>query len=829
MRSSTDRFVSQLESPFLEAEILPRDPERGAVSTHRSPTPEPGEVDLLEGESVDTGLMGEQILVDPAYISDDGEKAADIWKHSDKLRILLRRKGDPDERDREELATAVTRQLATVVLHWKAVQFLADSKNIGALTAMTLYVLLFPGEAKDNTGIKDLNDKVLGYQLNHRFITLRQREIAAIFWPKDDQTFIVVGQDYKTASVLTLSAKREQFAERLARLDGRLRQILLDDILPAAEKEAERRKQKERLAEIRKLRKTLAANAKYKFEIFFGLASQRPKSLATVLETVYLLETEARKGAGLSRVVAKALSLETRYARQRFTKDMKFDGRSVDPRGKQFEPKAYLTTTTKAGDIKGLMMRAPSRDHPEDLRSLYVASVWTTSFLKHRRWFVGHPDVIRDVRRKALERPETSKGNVKYWYPAQKDLLELWLVLINMLDYVKDFLSKEVLQDLARYHRDALGAFTQLIRRSKVPIEWARLENVLTQDVRQRRIAVLGTASEFQFYSLAADYSERIFFSMDIRDFGVAVALLYENATEEIEFRKHTGVKLMEETFKSTDEINEQRRFAYDRVVQVFKSQYDRIRRTQPGNVAADTKKAFGTEIRTRALGEFHPSIQIMLGGDEIFVAAHPWYAGVEHVIVGELANTSSNGRTLNIRTAVAFSRAAGDSPAREAVQDSHHRAMTLADLAPSTLKRLERTRRRIERLIEKLENNPKKRPSAPDFQEQLEKLRLDKLFARVVHGKATSLTPERFSRLFTLLRAGDLRGAEKTGDFELVDFDGHVVNGEALEKDAARLEEAVRKKVGSDNTHVDPPPVTKIPKWIEALLDKLLPRDGGK
>ena len=81
-------------------------------------------------------------------------------------------------------------------------------------------------------------------------------------------------------------------------------------------------------------------------------------------------------------------------------------------------------------------------------------------------------------------------------------------------------------------------------------------------------------------------------------------------------------------------------------------------------------------------------------------------------------------------------------------------------------------------------------------------------------------LTPQRFARLFRLLTAADSVGAEKTGDFEIVDFNGKVVNAEKLEADAARLEDAIRKKVGVDNIHIDPPPVTQIPKWIQELLE---------
>ena len=105
-------------------------------------------------------------------------------------------------------------------------------------------------------------------------------------------------------------------------------------------------------------------------------------------------------------------------------------------------------------------------------------------------------------------------------------MLELWLVVLNVIDYVKDFLSGEFRTALARYHQDALTAYSNVLDPPMGAIDWPRLERVLTHDVRQtKRIAVLGTASEFQFYSYAADYRERIFFMMDIRDLGVVLAL----------------------------------------------------------------------------------------------------------------------------------------------------------------------------------------------------------------------------------------------------------------------------------------------------------------
>jgi hypothetical protein len=686
--------------------------------------------------------------------------------------------------------------------------------------ALTLYVIVFPGEARDNTGIKDLNDKVLGPEINNRYILRRQRTINELYG--GDDTFAVVGQDYKTASVLTFRTSREEFARRLATLDATLRRVLLDEILPAAEKDALARNNTERLNEIRKLRNTLRKGEKYKFDIYFGVTAIAPMaSRHSALETVYLLVTEASKAAGVAKLIAKGSSVTTTVAGG-FTKGMKPDAKNLDPRGKQFDSKAYLLASTKAGDIKALMTRRPSRDRPDDYYNILIDAVWTVAFLKYRRWFVGHPDVIRDVRKKALRRPGKKYGlKYKKWFTAQKEMLELWLVLLNMIDYVKDFLSAEFRTVLARYHQDALIAYSGVVDPPLRPIDWPRLERVLTHDLRQtKRIAVLGTASEFQFYSYAADHPERIFFMLDIRDLGVALALLYENTTEDVEHRKLTGVKLMEETFKSTDWINRRKRLTYDRVVEVFKQYYDAVSQRRGLLVGQRAGRvSLGATIR-QSVPSFGQSIQVMVGGDEVFVAAHPFYAGVVHRIIGDLAKTPLGEGTLNLRAAVAFSRAEGDPPKRDNVQAAHARAMMLAGLAPDGLKVLERSHRRIERLIAKLEANPKKKESAPKFRSDLDSLGLLRLFARPAPKGSMALTPQRYARLFRLLKAADIVGAQKTGDFELVDFGGQVVDAEKLVGDVKRLEDTVRKKVGLDNIHFDPPPVTQIPKWIEDLLD---------
>jgi len=780
-----------------------------------------GDQCLLENEAADDTLAHAQVETDPDYSSDAGDKAPEVWKHSDKLRILLEKKGTPSAAGRQELATALTRQLPTITLYWQASRFVtAIAKKTSPSQTMSLYVLLFPGEARDNTGIKDLNDKILGYFINAKYIRARQKAIAELFWQPGD-TFQLVGMDYKTASILTLQATREEFAKRLSQLDGKLRTLLLD-LLPEAKEDAKKYDDKERIKRIETLQGKLKKE-NYVFDIFFGVATIEPKgSITNAMDIAFLLVTEALKGAGLSRLIGKGLSLRTKVAKA-YTKSFKPDAKALDPRGKAYQSSAYLAATTKGIDLKQMVSSGKS-----DYINIYVDTVWTKAFLKYRRWFVGNSDVIRDVRKKALVEPRVRDGNIKFRVKEQRELLELWLVFLNLLDYVKDFLSDEFRNKLATYHDDALASFLELGSPS-TPISWTRLERILTKDQRQtKRIAVLGTASEFQFYSYAADYEDRIIFCFDIRDLGVALMLCYEDATEEIESGKLAGVKLMEETFKSADPINEQRRFTYDQVLDAFQKSFAVVGTSKADDLDIDARRAFGGDIRTKRFERFSDTVQLMLGGDEVFVAAHPFYEPEVSAVIKKLAQIHDKGQSLNMRATVSYSRAEKGDPQRELNQNAHYQAMKLADAAPATLKKFERTRRRIERLIEKLEGSSqkKKKDKAPQYRKELDELPLLRVYGRVNYKKAGKLAPAAFRKLVRLLRAGDARGAQDTGNFELVDFlNSKVVDAKKLEADAAKLEDVVRREVGAENTHVDPTPLYDHPKWVKWLIDKIKPK----
>ena len=272
-----------------------------------------------------------------------------------------------------------------------------------------------------------------------------------------------------------------------------------------------------------------------------------------MLEDVYLLVTEALKGAAIARYVAKTKKLKTKFARN-FANRIDPDKRKLDARGKEYDWRVYMKASDMAEKIKALFAGGyVVHDSPYVLNEIYVDTVWTLAFKKYKNLYWGDPDTIRDVRKKKLEKAPLKKGNVTSSFRVQRDLLELWLVSLNMLDFAKRFKFDEFNKEVLRYHNDVSEVFHQV---ETTDINWTKLERVLTHDLRQsERIAVFETASEFQFYSYAADYFQRIFFSYDVRDIGVYLMLQYERSNSVVGHDKYSDTDLMEETLRASDEF----------------------------------------------------------------------------------------------------------------------------------------------------------------------------------------------------------------------------------------------------------------------------------
>src|SRR5690606_28148331 len=115
------------------------------------------------------------------------------------------------------------------------------------------------------------------------------------------------------------------------------------------------------------------------------------------VEILFMLLTEALKGAGLARFITKGQTLKRQKARE-FAKGVLPDPPALDQRGKEFKWDTYFVASKRAAEIKKLMTAKPTRSKSADYNQVFIDTVWTRAFLEYRRFWYGNPDMVRDVR-----------------------------------------------------------------------------------------------------------------------------------------------------------------------------------------------------------------------------------------------------------------------------------------------------------------------------------------------------------------------------------------------------------------------------------------------
>jgi hypothetical protein len=721
------------------------------------------------------------------YQSDDSTTLPVVWARSDAVARALDSVIVTPE-SRAILLQAVERQLNTA---WYYLLLRLDQGAARGTTSTPQwdsFALVFPGETRDNTGVKDLNDKILGYQLNNRYRDLYQAEIRTIF---NAHQLHIVGQNYKSAYFATPRQEhsRRRFDRGLLELDAALRRILLALL--------DEQPEKERTKEGRELQEKLRRDEQYRFEIFYGMttlenhpgAPMRPAAAATwqdiglinsaqplgpavprdlqkagpeTMDTMFQAVTETLKAAAMSRILYN-VNKHTRDIVPKIPVD-----ESVDRRGQVFSGTNYARFAGIARAVKAVVRGSRFPDYS----NIYINTVYTKTFLDKT---LPNRDVVRDIRKKKFVGPPPGQ-QVGLSATKQRAWLEVWLTGLNTLDFIKDFHTPTEYPDLVgEYHEKVAEAILDLTVDSPA-VDLGRVREVIDKDLRQdRAIAIFGTGSEYAFYNEVSNYSRRIFFSMDIRDFGVDVLANYDAVNEKVVADNLQGRKLLRATLQSTDWVALARRRVYETTEKILRSYHPRI-------------------VRPRGFAE---DVQTMLGGDELFVATDPRFAPY---IANILRDMDAN--HLNLRCGIVHSvarSAAGDKQRRNN-QLAHQEAMSASDRTGDVLKYFERLHSRIERLIGKLDDDEAQAP--PDgkrgFLQKLNGLQLLKMYAEFVMPPRSRSAAHVEEVLRRLKEQVDAEGV--VDDVKLYRFDGTEVSQEKLRADVAKLEDRVREKVGDRN-----------------------------
>jgi hypothetical protein len=480
----------------------------------------------------------------------------------------LKEGGNLDAAGREHLADDLRRQVPDIGL--------VDAVRAGE--AKTVLSVVVPGGGE--TGIKAMNDEMIGYGLNSsQLIPERNAIIKAAF---ERQGFQVIDQGYKMTTLVSNKPANDTapaIKAALAEIDLKMKPLLLrvlgDGIAhfdaerqKLAPRDAGRALFDARIEKMTKLRAKIAANENYHFDFQLGAAEIKGGKDAGYGD-VLAAEMDASKGAIMAR----------------------------DP---------SVTTGRTTGDAREIVYSQAD----------FVAFCKDTIVIKdqlagHQLPYDGHQvpvldgkgninhDLLRAIRKDSYKEPLTPEQ--------QKTLEDLkqYITRVNSFDYVKHFTGDETGQQGA-----AVEETRALVKKleSSEPIDAdtaAKIDKILGSGIPQA-----GAGSEAQFYNRAAKLSKRTVLNADIKDMGLDLFDGYARTMDAVG-RGRTR-NLDRASASASDGIVEYKRKAAGEFARFYKEELLPKAREKAQQLNRQ-------DLLSALAGEGEPTM--LLGGDEITVS----------------------------------------------------------------------------------------------------------------------------------------------------------------------------------------------------------------
>ena len=573
--------------------------------------------------------------------------------------------------------------------------------------ASVVLTLLMPGGGL--TGIKTLNEGLVGYQMNStQIIPLRKQLFRVVLEAKGLR---IVEQTYKSTT-LTANMPVEQVAEtmRLAmvEIDGGMQLILRNALTEArtlAMGEARaappgsktRTDAKQRIQAIDDTLKQLGRQ--FRFDMQFGMARIEPIAGSAVgFESVLAARMNATKAAAMARLATP-------------------DAAAGDPRGASFHAREFHQFCRR-----GERLRTSLEGKHLTVRG-YRLPVLKDGAL--------NSDVIRDVRKGKL----TSEKLPGEGERATLATLKQYYAHINAFDVYKLFSGAGT----AQVRHRAQGARELLARlQSTQPVgtDTANaVRDLLTVATGGGRASQAGEASESVFYNRSRTLNRRVLVNADIRDLGLDLLHGLGGAMRRVaRLRKPTPDGIFQASNSATDAI-----LAFkERGMGHLEAKYAELhtRALTSARTRGDHKLAEELSKESEPL--------LLLGGDEITLSLHP--AMAPHV--PELVQTLTN----HARSRVAITRAVAARPTDRGRVEAHQQALKGAERGHELLKKFEAAERELGRLADELPRGMRKRAAV----KRIAGLRLGELYTDLdAHGRTVL---RRTSEPATALEVAEVR-----------------------------------------------------------------------
>ncbi|PTL78082.1 DUF4157 domain-containing protein [Vitiosangium sp. GDMCC 1.1324] len=646
------------------------------------------------------------VKVEVEALKEPWEQARETSENLGKLEA--EQPGTSDATARESLAREIERQVPDLTL----------LEQVQAGKAKIVITLVVPGGGP--TGVKTMNDKLIGYQLNSTLVIPARNSVLVEAFEglpyneKASESIRIVEQSYKSLTMTTtigdVARLQRLMAEGMRRVDLGMFRVLKDAFKEgkrnwtaeleknAANKDSEQYKDaKKRVENIDRVLADLerAGPEGFRFDMQFGLAEVRGGGAAMASEqTAYQAALEAKMNASKAASMARSGGTDGQAAQE---------AAGGDTRGRVFDEKAFLGFAASAAALRTQIIARGN--------ILTIAGRPQRIFVEQAGQLLPNEHILRDVRKDKITKDELPSNE-----HAQLELIKKYMNHINAFDFFKGFTSKESVDVLPGRMKQA-QALADALRENR-PVDPAQVQAMLEQDVTGQIVPQMGTASEAAFYNRARTSSERILINADIIDLGLDALMTYTRQMEAVSAKNLKGEELFRASKEATDALIEFKRRASDEVQKIHEQFRQRA-------IADLEKKPNRTPEEDAVLKQLRQETNalMLLGGDEITLSLHPALQSYIPELVQAVA------RACRGRVAVTQARTAPEKAGDEAARvEAHQKAMKAADPAANVLKGFEVELRKLNQMVGQVEDVARRRSA----QEMVDTLALDQFFADV-------------------------------------------------------------------------------------------------
>lgn len=510
---------------------------------------------------------------------------------------------------------------------------LVDAVGAGADAVITI---VLPGGGL--TGIKTLNDKLVGYAINAgQIIPARNTLINETF----SDAFSIVDQNYKSTTMVPRGDEdlAGTLREGMAAIDNGMRGILVDGLDAGRAFWAGQRTPEAgtRVAAIAQTR-GLVDRDDFAFDMQVGCAGVEGEGSAAAIGA----KMNATKAAIMGRDREENNRL-TGFNEEDFVEFCKEGHRLA---------KALADQTITVGE------------HAVPL------------FLRAEVGFIPNPDVLRDVRKGKITTQTVDEDEVE-----RVEQFLSYIDHINAFDYFKG------------YKGDEMEAVDDGIASARAAVEALRdgagdadtVRAVLHTAVQGGPlVAEQGTASEAMFFNRTRDVDDRIIFNMDIIDLGLDGMLGYSDTMHRVATSDDPGAMLDDASLSANNGLIDFKRQAFGQV----RVEYQRFLRRLIDDAIHEALFDSTDPLVVALEAEMEPLM--LLGGDELTISVHAAFRPLVPEMVARFAEVSRS------RVAITEARNGAWTGKQAKNAASHQRAMQDGDPAAGELKTYEVLHRKL-------------------------------------------------------------------------------------------------------------------------------------